>query len=62
MTIAVKLAGIENVPENGVRINEKTLKDWAKQINNRGFDAPENEIEWVELIKDAVKKDQEFDE
>jgi len=60
--MTTKLIGEEGIPSNGITITAEILKDWSKQINDRGYDAPDSEHDWLELIKDAVRKDQEFDE
>jgi hypothetical protein len=50
------------IPVGGITIKEDILEDWAKRIEKRGYDSPETKTEWLNLIIDAVKKDQEFDE
>ncbi len=51
-----------NIPKNGVTIQSDILQNWAAKIEERGYDAPDTEKEWLDLIIEAVKKDQEFDE
>ena len=43
-------------------ILEELVKKWTEHITNLGFDPPDTDEEWIELIRECVEKEWEIEE